>query len=96
MVLRRLLAPGLAVAALSLLLAGAGLAAQFLDNPGLNNPATFQDTGRVWRTFNEKVADGWWYYYVAEGTNEASSGAHKLHWMSSQQFAQDFGGLDYY
>ena len=96
MVLRLLLAPALVVVALSLLLAGASLAAQFLDNPGLNNPATFQDTGRVWRTFNEKVADGWWYYYVAEGTNEASSGAHKLHWMSSQQFAQAFGGLDYY
>lgn len=94
--LRLALAPILALLALLLLLPGLGLATEFLFNPGLNNPATYVDTGRDWRTFDEKVALGWWYYYVADGTYEAGGGAPKLHWMSSQQFAQATGGLDYY
>jgi hypothetical protein len=73
-----------------------GLATELLVNPGLNNPATYVDTGRVWRAYHEKVAAGWWYYYVAGGTYDSGGGASKLHWMSSQQFAQALRGLDYY
>ncbi len=94
--LRLVLAPTLALVALLLFLPGLGLAVEFLVNPGLNNPAAYVDTGRDWRTFDEKVANGWWYYYVADGTFEAGDNAPKLHWMSSQQFQQAFGGLDYY
>jgi hypothetical protein len=99
---RLVLAIALALAALSLLLPSLGLAAaiQLLVNPGLNDPASYVDTGRDWSyngvIYHEKVANGWWYYYVPENTKNGSSGASKLHWMSSQQFKQAFGGLDYY
>jgi hypothetical protein len=99
---RLALAIVLALAALSLLLPSLGLAAaiQLLVNPGLNDPASYVDTGRNWTyngvTYDEKVANGWWYYYVPENTKNGSTGASKLHWMSSQQFKQAFGGLDYY
>ena len=99
---RLALAIGLAWAALSLLLPSLGLAAalQLLVNPGLNDPDSYVDTGRNWSydgvTYDEKVASGWWYYYVPDGTYKGSTNASKLHWMSSQQFKQAFGGLDYY
>ena len=99
---RLALAIVLAWAALSLLLPSLGLAAalQLLVNPGFNDPASYVDTGRDWSyngvTYDEKVANGWWYYYVPENTKNGFSGASKLHWMSSQQFKQAFGGLDYY
>jgi hypothetical protein len=94
--LRLGLAPTLALLALLLLLPGLGLAGELLENPGLNNPDTYADTGRDWREWDEKVAGGWWYFYVADGTYEAGDAAPKLHWMSSRQFAQALGGLDYY
>jgi hypothetical protein len=94
--LRVVLAPLLALLGLLLLLPGLTLAVEFLTNPGLNHPSTYQDTGRDWNNFDESVADGWWYYYVADGTYKAGDDAPKLHWMSSQQYAQAFGGLDYY
>jgi hypothetical protein len=42
------------------------------------------------------VADGWQYYYVPDGTYKGSTGASKLYWMSSHQFASAFHGLDYH
>lgn len=90
------LAPTLALIALLLFLPGLGLAAQLLANPGLNDSASYVDTGRDWRNYDEKVANSWWYFYLPEGTYEAGDDAPKLHWMSSQQFAQALGGLDYY
>jgi hypothetical protein len=93
---RLTLAPILALAAALLLSPGLGLAIQLLANPGLNDPAAYVDTGRDWRDFDETVANGWGYYYVADGTYGSGDDAPKLHWMSSRQFAQAFGGLDYY
>lgn len=85
----------LGLGVLLFLFSGLSLATELLANPGLNDPDTYVDTGRDWREYDEKVADGWWYYYVADGTYEADENAPKLHWMSSKQFAQAFGGLDY-
>ncbi len=99
---RLALAIVLALAALSLLLPSLGLAAavQLLVNPGLNYPASYLDTGRDWSyngvVYHEKVANGWWYYYIPENTEKGSTGASKLHWLSSQQFHDAFGGLNYF
>lgn len=81
----------------SLALVGLGLAAEVLINPGLNNPTSYQDTGRdPSGPWPDQVAAGWWWYYLPETTYHGSSGADKLHWMSSAGFAAAFGGLDYH
>jgi hypothetical protein len=93
---RLVLAIGLAMAALSLLLPGLSLAAaiQLLVNPGLNDP--FNPIDRTFSSSPQTLADGWHYYYVPENTYKGSTGASKLYWMSSHQFAQAFHGLDYF
>ncbi len=69
-------------------------ATNLLTNGGFNN--LFSDTGRVWRTYNEKIANGWNYFYLDANTYDSGNNAPKLHWMSSAQFASAFGGLDYH
>jgi hypothetical protein len=93
---RLVLAIGLAMAALSLLLPSLSLAAalQLLVNPGLNDP--FNPIDRTFGSSPQTLADGWHYYYVPDGTYKGTTGASKLYWMSSHQFASAFGGLDYY
>jgi hypothetical protein len=93
---RLVLAIVLAMAALSLLLPGLSLATstQLLANPGLNDP--FNPVDRTFHGFPQMVADGWHYYYVPESTYNGNTGASKLYWMSSHEFAQAFGGLDYF
>ena len=81
----------------SLALVGLGLAAEVLINPGLNNPTSYQDTGRdPSGPWPDQVASGWWWYYFPATTYHGNSGADKLHWMSSAGFAAAFGGLDYH
>jgi hypothetical protein len=94
---RLVLAIALALAALSLLLPSLGLAAaiQLLVNPGLNDP--FNPIDRTFGSSPQTLADGWQYYYVPENTYKGSTGASKLYWMSSHQFASDVThGLDYF
>jgi hypothetical protein len=93
---RLVLAIGLAMAALSLLLPSLSLAAalQLLVNPGLDDP--FNPIDRTFHGSPQTLADGWHYYYVPDGTYNGTTGASKLYWMSSHQFASAFGGLDYH
>ncbi|MFN8453215.1 MAG: hypothetical protein U0401_00850 [Anaerolineae bacterium] len=79
-----LLLPLIALAAMNL-----------LTNSGLNDPFT-DISGRIWNNQAEKIASGWQPFYIAANTYKGSSNAPKLHWMSSQQFAAAFGGLDYH
>lgn len=70
-------------------------AMNLLTNSGLNDP--FNDIpGRIWNSQPEKIANGWQPFYIAANTYKGSSNAPKLHWLSSQQFAAAFGGLDYH
>ncbi len=93
---RLALAIVLALAALALLLPSLGLAAavQLLVNPGLDDP--FNPIDRTFHGSPQTLADGWHYYYVPDGTYNGTTGASKLYWMSSHQFAQAFGGIDYH
>ena len=93
----RALMPMLGGLALTLLvLAGLGWAAEMLINPGFNNPGSYQDTGRdPSGDWPDQVAAGWWWYYLSEATYHGSSGADKLHWMSSKGFGDAFGGINY-
>jgi len=71
------------------------LATNLLTNSGLNDPFD-SIPGRIWSGQNEKIASGWTHFYVNSGTHQASTGANKLHWMSSGQFGAAFGGIDYH
>ncbi len=67
---------------------------QLLANPGLNDP--FHSIDRTFSGSPQTLADGWHYYYVPENTYKGSTGASKLYWMSSHQFAGVTHGLDYF
>jgi hypothetical protein len=81
--------------ALATLLPFKVLAVNLLTNGGFNNPYN-NISSRVWHEQNEKIADGWDYFYIDDNTYPGSGDASKLHWMSSAQFAGAFGGLDYH
>ena len=69
------------------------LAANLLTNGGFDRP--FDDSGRVWRDQHELVASGWQPFWVVANTYNGDADAPKLHWMSAEQFAAYFGGIDY-
>lgn len=81
--------------ALFLLLPFSALATNLLVNSGLNDPYD-NIPGRVWNGQNEQIASGWQPFYIASNTHNGSSGATRLHWMSSAQFGATFGGIDYH
>jgi hypothetical protein len=70
-------------------------AANLLTNNGFNDPFT-DIPGRTWNGQPEKIANGWQPFYMTSGTYQSDSGAKKLHWLSSAQFAAAFGGGDYH
>jgi hypothetical protein len=77
------------------LLPVSALATNLLINPGLNDPYT-PIAGRVWNGVNESIAGNWQAFYIPAGTYDGYDRARKLHWFSSLQFAQAFGGGDYH
>jgi hypothetical protein len=66
------------------------LAANLLTNGNFNDFSLIP--GRSWREFDEKVATGWSYFYIASGTV-----LNRLHWFSSTDFTNAFdpGGNPY-
>lgn len=69
------------------------VAANLLTNGALNEP--YVNSGRTWDNQPEKIASGWSLFFVDSGTYKADENAPKLHWMSSKQFADRFGGVNY-
>ena len=70
------------------------LAANLLENGGLDKPYT-AIPDRRWRGQDELVAHNWSPFYIADNTHDGDDGAGKLHWMSARQFTDNFGGIDY-